>query len=152
MKALIPAAICAALASTSLTAQDHPTGTPPAAKPAVATKPAAPKETFDIIKVGEEMKVVSATELATMRKKAAADHKKAMDEYEKAKKEAEAAKKPFTQKPPHAAAITVEHADFATKEAADAELAKMKAAKDKEKAGDKGKDAPAGGEKPKGGK
>ena len=140
MKALITVAVCAALASTSVTAQEH--GKPPAGKPPAAKPAPAKAETYAIVKVGEEMKVVSATDLAAMQKKAEADHKKAMEEFDKAKKDAETAKKPFTTKPPVAMAITVEHGDFATKEAADAELAKMKAAKDKEKAGkEKGKEA-----------
>jgi len=60
-----------------------------AAPPRSAGKAATPKvETYSVVQIGDEAKVVKKSELASLRKTAAEDYKRAVKDYNTAKKEA----------------------------------------------------------------
>ena len=56
-------------------------------------------ETYSVVQIGDEVKVVKKSELAALKKSAAEDYKRAMKEYKDAKKEAAKNKDKSTDKP-----------------------------------------------------
>ncbi len=65
-----------------------------------APRTATPKpETYSVIQIGDEMKVIKKSELAALKKSAAEDYKRAMKEYKETKKEAAKNKDKATDKP-----------------------------------------------------
>jgi colicin import membrane protein len=93
----------------------------------------APKETWAVVKVGDQMKAMKASEVEATKKKNEADHKAAMAKYEEAKKAAEANKTKFDQPAPVAQVLTVLAKDFKSADEADAQLKKLKAEEDARK-------------------
>ena len=89
-----------------------------------------------MVNVDGNFKVVSKSELATMKKDAAEGYKQALKDYAKAKKEAAKNKQKFND--PKPAKSTIKTAgSFATKEQADEHLQKLLAKKSKKGSGDK---------------
>ncbi len=61
---------------------------------------ATPKtETYAVVQIGEDVKVIRKSELATLKKSNAEEYKRAMKEYKDAKKEAAKSKDKATDKP-----------------------------------------------------
>ena len=137
---VLPIALCLMIPVARISAQEGKTDKP--AKPAADATHKAEDTMYAVVKVGNDMKAVKASEVAAMKTKANTEHEKAMKDYEAAKKQAEADKKPFTEKAPMAQEITVVKQDFKTMGEAEAYVKKEKEAKTKDAAPPAKKDAP----------
>ena len=137
---VLPIALCLMIPVARISAQEGKTDKP--AKPAADATHKAEDTMYAVVKVGADMKVVKASEVAAMKTKMTTEHEKAMKDYEAAKKAAEADKKPFTGKMPVAQEINVVKQDFKTQAEAQAYLDKEMAAKKKDAEPAKKKDAP----------
>jgi hypothetical protein len=136
------AVLCFALAGT-VAAQDKK---PPAPQGKPAAEAKAPAEMFVIAKTGDKFEVMSKTDLEAKKKKAAEDFKASKEAWKKEKDAAEAAHKKLDKPEPKEATIEVKPGEYPTKEAAEAELKKMQADKDKAKKPEPAKkDAPPAG-------
>jgi hypothetical protein len=132
------AVLCFALAGTVAAQDKKPPA--PAGKPAAEAK--AP-EVFVIAKTGDKFEVMAKSEVEAKKKKAAEDFKASKEAWEKDKKAADAAHKKLDKPEPKEQSIEVKPGEYPTKDAAEAELKKMQAEKDKGKKPEPGKKDPA---------
>ena len=121
-------------------------GTKPPAKVETPAQPV--KETWVIAKVGDQMKVMKASEVADAKKKLEADHKAAMAKHQEAMKAAEAKHAKFDQPAPTAQMMTLVASDLKSADEAGAQMKKLMAEHD-EKAKEHGDKAKEHGDKAK---
>ena len=130
---VVPMMFAVALPITAGTAQD------PAKLVKAEVAVAQPvKETWAVVSIGEHMKVMKTSEVATAKKKLEADHRAAMAKYHEAMKVAEASHAKFAQPAPAASNLVVVAADLKSADDASAQLKKLQAELDAKEA--KGKE------------
>lgn len=116
---LAAAVLCAALPCLPIQAQDHPVKPAPHAQDGKADK-------FVVVQVGADFQVVAKSELDNLKKQLAARHKQELAGYEKEKQAADAAHKKLDHAAPKETAVTVKPGEYASKDAAEAALQKLK--------------------------
>jgi hypothetical protein len=119
------AAICAALSTFVIPAQDpKPPQKPPAPAAGEQQKPKA-EEKFVIVEAAGKLQAKSKQDAEALKKQAADSHKEAMSKWEKDKKAAEAAHKPFDVPAPTAQVVMIKGSEYPSMAAAEAALKKM---------------------------
>jgi hypothetical protein len=134
MKTLLVSAIAIASVLILIAAESPSLAAPRVAAP----RSAAPTktETFDVVKIGDEVKVIKKSELVGLRKSTAEEDKKDLKTYQDAKKELSKSKdkdKSAMPKKPVKRTVLVLKASFKTQEEAEAWKTKYEEKKDASK-------------------
>jgi hypothetical protein len=136
----------AAMAPAFVSAQEPAKQPPAATKQEPAKTTPAKTSTWDVVKVGEDIKVMESTETAATKKKIDAEFDAAIKKYNDAKKAAEDGGKTFDGKMPTKQSVTVLAASLKSKDDANKEMAKLvaeaKKAKDAKEGAKKGEEKP----------